>query len=200
MKYDPDATRGNLIQAAFDEVYRKGMRSASLDGILERAGVTKGALYHHFPNKKALCVAMVDEVIRPRVLELWVEPLAHSDDPIGTLQEILRTRALPTSEEQVRCGCPLNNLSQEMSSVDEEFRLQLVNVYDHWRTGIREALERGQKAGTVRRDIDSGDTALFIVSSMEGAMGMAKNVHSVDALRSATGVLVSFLETLRPNN
>ena len=199
MKYDPDATRGNLVQAAFDEVYQHGVRAASLDGILGRAGVTKGALYHHFSNKKALCEAMLDEVIRPRVVETWAAPLAESTDPITTIQGIVKGFD-QVSEEQVVHGCPLNNLSQEMSGVDEEFRAKLVEVYGQWHESLREALARGQGNGTVRRDADPGKIAGFVVASLEGAFGMAKNARSVDVLADATGQLVDYLETLRSAN
>jgi len=195
-KYDPDATRENLVQATFDEVYQHGMRSASLDGILGRAGVTKGALYHHFSNKKALCSAMLEEVIRPRVVETWVTPLARSEDPVASLQQILRGFH-DIGEEQVVHGCPLNNLSQEMSGVDEEFRAKLVEVYDLWRESIRDALKRGQGSGTVRRDIDPGKVALFVVSALEGAFGMAKNARSVSTLKDSAEMLASYLDTIR---
>jgi TetR/AcrR family transcriptional repressor of nem operon len=198
-KYDPDATRENLVQAAFYEVYQHGVRSASLDGILGRAGVTKGALYHHFSNKKALCEAMLDEVIRPRVIETWAVPLAASDDPITTIQGIL-SGFDQLREEQVVHGCPLNNLSQEMSGVDEEFRARLVDVYDQWHESLRKALARGQGNGTVRQDADPGKIAGFLVASLEGAFGMAKNARSVEVLTDAAGQLVDYLETLRRPN
>jgi AcrR family transcriptional regulator len=199
VKYDPDATREKLVQAAFDEVYHHGLRAASLDGILGRAGVTKGALYHHFNNKKALCQAMLDEVIRPRVVETWVVPLAEADDPITTIQGILKGFD-QVSEEQVVHGCPLNNLSQEMSGVDDEFRAKLVDVYDQWHESLREALGRGQANGTVRPDADPDKIAGFLVASLEGAFGMAKNARSVKVLADATRQLVDYLETLRSPN
>lgn len=198
-KYNPGATRENLVQAAFDEVYQHGVRAASLDGILGRAGVTKGALYHHFSNKKALCEAMLDEVIRPRVVETWAVPLAESDDPIATIQGILKGFYQMT-EEQVVHGCPLNNLSQEMSGVDEEFRARLVEVYGQWHESLRDALARGQKNGTVRRDTDPDKVAGFVVASLEGAFGMAKNARSAEVLSDAAGQLVDYLETLRSPN
>ena len=51
---NPDLTRAKLLEAGFQEVYEHGFRSASIDSILARAGVTKGALYHHFSSKQAL--------------------------------------------------------------------------------------------------------------------------------------------------
>jgi AcrR family transcriptional regulator len=46
-------------------------RSADVNAILAAAGVTKGALYHHFENKEALGYAVVDEVIASRTREKW---------------------------------------------------------------------------------------------------------------------------------
>ena len=60
---DAERTRELLLQAAFQEMCRSGFRSADLDAMLAAAGVTKGALYYHFDNKKALGYAVVDEVI-----------------------------------------------------------------------------------------------------------------------------------------
>ena len=57
---DPERTRVRLLQAAFEEMYRSGYRSADLDAILAAAGVTKGALYYHFDNKESLGYAVVD--------------------------------------------------------------------------------------------------------------------------------------------
>ena len=84
---DPDKTREALLQAACDEIHRFGFQAASLERILSTAGVTKGALYHHFPNKAALGYAVVDELIKPHCIECWVRPLERADDPIQTMIE-----------------------------------------------------------------------------------------------------------------
>ena len=60
----------------------------ALNDILKETGVTKGALYHHFPNKKALGLAVVAS-IRRMVQEFWLDPLADTDDPIAGLEGIL---------------------------------------------------------------------------------------------------------------
>ena len=119
----PDATRGKILAAAFEEIYRRGFQAASLDAILEKAGVTKGALYHHFPDKAALGYAVVDEIVREPVLEAYLGPLeSHEADPLTGIQQILRRRADDFHSGGVDLGCPLNNLAQEMSPLDEHFR------------------------------------------------------------------------------
>jgi AcrR family transcriptional regulator len=59
--------------------------------ILDRAGVTKGALYHHFENKDALGYAVVDEVIGDMLYDKWLRPLEHAENPIDALARIVQS-------------------------------------------------------------------------------------------------------------
>ena len=90
VKRNPEQTRQRILEAAFEEVYRNGFRSASLQRILADTGLTKGALYHHFPNKDALGHAIIDEVLRQHLWARWVEPVLHDKDPISGLQSALK--------------------------------------------------------------------------------------------------------------
>jgi AcrR family transcriptional regulator len=71
-KRQPEVTRQRLLQAAFEEIYRRGYQGASLDTILDQAGVTKGALYHHFPDKAELGYAVVDDIVKGLLLQRWL--------------------------------------------------------------------------------------------------------------------------------
>jgi AcrR family transcriptional regulator len=197
---EPDVTREKLLGAAFEEIYRHGFQAASLDAILAGAGVTKGALYHHFPNKSALGYAVVDEVIAPIVLTDWLNGFAAPGaDPIDALHDALRNKfATIARAGHVPFGCPLNNLAQEMSPVEEAFRAKVNAVFDSWRLGFTRALERGQADGTVRRDIDAAKTAAFIIAAAEGSFGIAKSANSPELLGASLDVLHDFVESLRP--
>jgi TetR/AcrR family transcriptional repressor of nem operon len=195
---DPDVTRDKLLKAAFEEIYRRGFQAASLDTILARAGVTKGALYHHFPDKASLGYAVVDEVVKGLLLERWGVLEPPSDDPVTTLQRILRRRAASLTPREVELGCPLNNLAQEMSPLDQRFRRGVNATFDIWTEAVAKDLERGQEEGKVRRDLNAGKIAAFVVASIEGSFGLAKGAQSAAMLRSNLEVLSSFLESLRP--
>ena len=192
-----DTTRQKLLQAAFAEIYRNGFQAASLTQILSEIGLTKGALYHHFPNKKALGLAVVEEIIRPHVALMMFEPLAHTQQPITSMQGLLVAKATESDSMMVALGCPLNNLMQEMSQVDETFRLHLNGLFQDWVGVVRDALTRGQTSGEVRQDVDAAETAFFIVSSLEGCIGMSKNTQSVAAFRGCLAQLGRYLDTLK---
>ena len=195
----PDITRDKLLQAAFDEIYRRGFQAASLETILDQAGVTKGALYHHFPDKAALGHAVVDDVVTDLLLERWLGVLARQPgDPLTALQGMLKERVAQLSPDEVELGCPLNNLAQEMSPLDERFRRRVAATFDTWGRGFAEALERGQAEGTVRKDVDPKKTAHFLVAAIEGSFSIAKAAQSPALLRSNLEVLSTLLESLRP--
>lgn len=193
---DPQRTRRELLDAAAAEIHRKGFQAASLAAILSHTGVTKGALYHHFPNKKALGLAVLDRV-EQTVLDLWVRPLEGADDPVRAFQEALRRAAASLEPADIELGCPLNNLAQELSAVDEEFRARVVAVYDKWREGIARALARGQGRGTVDPTVDPRTVAAFVVASLTGGRGLAKTARSPELLDVCVRGLSAYLDTLR---
>ncbi len=179
----PDVTRDTIVNAAYQEIYRHGFQAASLNNILARTGLTKGALYHHFPTKDALGFAVIEEVVREGLDAMVFAPLRESSAPYSTLLEIIGHKAQRADVESVTLGCPLNNLMQEMSPLDAAFKQRLNAVLKNWQDTVTEALTRAQQQGRVRRGVDCRAAALFIVSAWEGCVGVAKNLQSVKDFR-----------------
>jgi TetR/AcrR family transcriptional repressor of nem operon len=198
VRRDPKATRQKLLEAAFHAFYEQGFQGTGLDDVLARTDVTKGALYHHFANKMELGYAVVQEMLRPWMLRQWVDPLGTSGDPVSEILATQRAILGHMDEHQFHMGCPVNNLTQEMASVDEGFRLRLEALMQEWRSAIAKALDRGRAAGTVREDVDPEATAAFLVAAWEGMSGTGKTSRDRNLMRSMGSVMESFLETLRP--
>jgi TetR/AcrR family transcriptional regulator, transcriptional repressor for nem operon len=193
---DPERTRERLLQAASREVYRSGFQSASLDAILAAAGVTKGALYHHFGSKEALGYAVVDEVIAPDVHGTWVRPLQGGKDGIEALIGIVQD--ISVRPEDVRGGCQLNNLAQEMSPLDAGFRKRLSEVFDAWREAVAFVLQEGQIHGRIRRDVEPVDAAGLLIAMVEGYGSLAKNAQDPKVMKAGIRNIVAWLRSLRP--
>ena len=184
------------MRAAFREMYRSGFRSADLDAILAAAGVTKGALYYHFDNKDALGYAVVDEVIASNLHQKWVRPLRDAKNPLDVLVGIIQSESLKI--EDVQRGCPLLNLSQEMSGLDEGFRRRTAKVYKDWHDAMAEALRQGQKRGVVRSDINANETATFLIATWEGYVVLGKNSQDPRTMQSGQRRVSGHIESLRP--
>lgn len=194
---DPERTRERLLQAAFQQVYRYGFQSAGIDTILATTNVTKGALYYHFNSKDALGHAIVDEIVAKFVRDRWLLPLERNKekDPIDVLIGIVR--AIPTRPKDVRGGCPLVNLAQEMSPLDEQFRKRLERLFLAWQEGVATLLRKGQSRGTVRRDLNADEAASFLVAMIEGYEVLAKNAQDVKVWEVGIRNIVGWLKTLR---
>ncbi len=191
-----EATRQQLLAAAFEEIHRVGFQSASVSRILKHTGVTKGALYHYFPSKKALGYAVLDEMIRQGMREFWIEPL-QAGHPIDAIIHTITEAGRQMTLDDIRLGCPLANLSQEMSPVDEGFRERIESIYAEWRDGIAAGLRRGQEAGEIRRDVDPDGMAVMIVATLEGCLAAAKNAQSHELLMQCGHALIGILDDLR---
>jgi TetR/AcrR family transcriptional repressor of nem operon len=196
---DSERTRERLLQAASREIYRSGFQSASVDTILAVAGVTKGALYYHFDSKEALGHAVIDEVIATCVRGKWVRPLQNGTDPIDAL--IGAVQGIPVRPADVRGGCQLNNLAQEMSSLDAGFRKRLAIIFDAWREAVASVLREGHAHGSVRCDVEPADAAGLLIAMVEGYASLAKNAQDPKVMKAGIRNIVGWLRSLRaPGN
>ena len=195
----PEATRRRLLEAAFAEFYAHGFQGGSLNHIVEQAGATKGALFHHFEGKQALGYAVLDDLIGPLLLTRWLDPVAHSTDPLTDIQHAFRryVEADIASGHWLQ-GCPLNNMAQEMSPLDPGFQQRIDRLYDTWRAEYAAALERGLGAGTVRRGTSPARVAALIVAAQMGIYGSGKSSRDAAVMRLVTDGVCDYLDSLRP--
>ena len=196
---DPERTRERLLQAAFREIHRSGFQSASIDAILAAANVTKGALYYHFDSKETLGYAVVEEKIAKLTHDRWLRPMRSEGESIDILIGVVRR--IPARTQDVRAGCPLLLLAQEMSPLDEQFRKRLERIFLDWQEGVATLLRKGQSQGTVRRDLNPVESASFLVALVEGYATLAKNAQDAKVWNAGIRNIVGWLRSLRtPGN
>ena len=197
---DPEATKQRLLQAGFREFHRSGFNAADIDRILEDAGVTKGALYYHFKSKRGLGYAVVTEVLRDWIRDRWLRPLEMAPDPVEALQALATWGETSVTAKALALGCPLQGLVEELSGVDEGFRVRLATIYEDWRGGLARLLSTAQDRGQVRSEIDVDAASTFIVAAWQGSIGLAKAYQSGDTLKSCRLGLDVYLRTLKEPN
>lgn len=196
---DPAVTRRKLLESAFAEFYANGFQGGSLNHIVEAAGATKGALFHHFASKHDLGYAVVDDIIGPLLLQRWLAPIDNAADPLTAIQHAFRRYV----EEDIASGnllhgCPLNNLAQEMSPLDGGFHTRINALYGLWREQYALALRRGIAAGNVKASVDVGAVAAATVAAQMGIWGSGKSSRDPEVMRQAADGLCVYLESLRP--
>jgi TetR/AcrR family transcriptional repressor of nem operon len=170
-------TRAAILGAAFEEIYARGFHASSIDAILERTDLTKGAVFHQFASKLELGYAVVEEVIKPMLLARWVTPLSAFDDPLAGVVSLVERNIVEARQASLNMGCPLGNLIQEMSNGDPEFRRRLRGCLEVWVDGVAEHIERGRISGHVPRSTKPRALAEYIVMTIEGAFTVIKGLR-----------------------
>jgi len=191
--YDPVALRGRILDVAAAAFQAHGYHATSTHDIMRKAGVTGGAFHHHFPSKKSLGLAVVRERVAPEVEQTWIAPVRTAKTALKGVLDVFEDIATSLDAQGKVFGCPLNNLTIELSLADPEFQRAVGEVFDGWRKAIADKA-RTDKAGAPNAD---GIGAL-VVAAYSGAMAMAKAEQSAEPLRLCASQLATLLRAMRP--
>ena len=162
-------TQEKLLQATFDEVYQNGYHGTGLSVILNKANINKGSMYHLYKSKKDLMLDVIEKIIKHNISIKYASLLTVEKNIINELLSIIKD----TSKFDFVKGCPLNNLIQELSQSDEEFKNALESVYLHFEDIIKNALDRAIEIKEIKQ-CNTKELSMFIVALIEGALITAK--------------------------
>jgi AcrR family transcriptional regulator len=185
---DPDGLRCRLVDAAYEAFATRGYHATSVHDLKRATGATGGALAHHFPTKKDLAVAVLQDRIADAVEETWIRPVLSARTAADGIQTVFARIAEELDRQGSVSGCPLNNLALELSRHDEDFRRLIDAVFVRWRGAIAEKIRADQSAGRLQ-GLDAEAFATFVVASYSGAMAMAKAAQDAQALRTCAAEL-----------
>jgi AcrR family transcriptional regulator len=110
-----------LIQAASELFYAKGVRAIGIDAVIERAGVNKMSLYRRFTSKEDLVVAYLERMDDAYWRRFGASIAKHPGEPARQLVQILADLAERASEPAYR-GCPFVNVSCEFDGAEHRVR------------------------------------------------------------------------------
>lgn len=194
---DLERTRKEILDVAFMEVFTRGFQGVSVDDIVKKTSQTKGAFYHVFPTKLELGYALVDEVIGPMMMERWIAPLENYENPLDGILKQMKLLMGKADPEFRKYGCPLNNLVQEMSPVDPEFKKRTQAVLEQWISETDRHLKRAKKNGFIKSDVNTKQVAHFVVMAHEGFYGMLKGIDDPKAFDTLYDSLKTFFGAIR---
>lgn len=192
------ATREMLLQAHFKAMHLHGFQGMRTDKVIQSLAITKGAFYHYFPDKLSLGYAIVEEVLRPQYLGLWKIVEQHPQGVIEGVLVVLRKfrTEICISDETASLGCPLNNLIQEMTPLDEGFHNRLQFIVIEEKRMLKQGLKAGVQTGLLPKETEIEQVALFIIASLQGAFAVAKVLKSKAAFDQSIEMLEQWVKML----
>jgi len=168
------ATRRRLLMAAERCFAIEGYEATSMQEIADAAGVGVGTLYHHFPDKRALLLALIDdwgdrELARERAIDVAERYLGP--DPRAAIEADLAQRA-----ERLRREGGFQLLLMQLADRDHDVRSRLDRILQVGRERLRDLVVLGQRRGVFRPEVDPL-AAAFLVQNAIHMTARAVFVH-----------------------
>src|SRR5437763_15879399 len=115
-------TRQRIVEAAMELFWLKGYGSTSIADILSRSQVNSGSLYHFFPSKQDVLIAVL-EAYRDGIEPMLLEPAwSGIDNPIERIFALLQSYRGMLLETECTYGCPIGSLALELHEPDPTVR------------------------------------------------------------------------------
>lgn len=190
-------TRLTILHKAFELIYTKGYQTTSIDEIIATTQVTKGAFYYHFKTKDEMGVAIIEEILKPTMHENFIKPTEASQNPTEDFYNMISYLLLEDPFLQVKYGCPVGNLTQEMTPWNTKFSEALAELVDLWKATIINSIEKGKESGLIRKDVVGEQVAFFILSGYWGIRNFGKLQNDNSSYITYLKELKSYLNGLK---
>jgi len=186
---DQDARR-RLLDAAKRLLWDRGFDATSPRAVLAESGVGQGSLYHHFPTKKALAGAALDE--------LADDLIAEADRLLGEdgRPPLDRLRAWLTRPRDGLKGCRMGRLSGDPEVFDAALHGPLARYFDHLRARVADCLRQAQVHRQVPGDLDADAVAATLVAVVQGGYVLSRTSSDGEAVGRATAGAMALLDAL----
>ncbi|MBI4557095.1 MAG: TetR/AcrR family transcriptional regulator [Candidatus Hydrogenedentes bacterium] len=188
-----NSTKDRLIDDAERLIQRRGFSATSVNDVLAVTGVTKGALYHHFPGKDDLELAVLKRA--GEAFLRWLDDVLLGPSPRESLRHFFTCALEHHQREQFVGGCLFGNTALEMSDVSRRHTDYVDGVFREWSNRLETVICAGQRGGQIREDFPAQDLALMVVATIEGGIMLSRLCKNERPLRSCLDSLVAFLWT-----
>jgi AcrR family transcriptional regulator len=191
----PPDTRMRILLAAMELFWEKGYYSTSIADLLKRAEVNAGSLYHFFPGKQDVLLAVL-AMYREGIGPMLLEPAWRGvSDPIGRIYALLARYRIHIVQTDCSYGCPIGSLALELHEPDPPVRELIAANFSAWASAIEQCL---REAGSrLPRTVDHASLARFVLTTMEGGVMLARTYRDVRPYDEAVAQLRNYLDGLQ---
>jgi AcrR family transcriptional regulator len=187
-------TRQRLIEAAMELFVFQGYERTGLAQVAKRAGANPGSLYYFFPTKEDLLAATLErrkELLYPEVLQpIW----ERVSDPLERVFGLLAGYRQMLIVTEFDHGCPIGNLVLELGNTHPNIRRLLAENFDNWLAAIEACFVEARERLPAR--IVPRELAVFVLTTMEGAVLLARTYRDFEAYDAAIVTLRDYVERL----
>lgn len=192
---DAMSVRDRIVHSALQLFAEKGYGSTSVAEILSAADVNAGSLYHVFPGKQDVLLAVL-AAYRDGLAPMLLRPAWEGvTDPIERVFALLaKYRALLASTD-CTYGCPIGSLALELHEPDPAVRELLAKNFQGWVAAIERCFD--EAGDRLPRDVDRRQLAMLALATMEGGVMVSRTERTMDAFDDAVAAFRSYIDHLQ---
>lgn len=175
-------TKTKIIAKAEALIREQGFEATSLNDVVEKAGVSKGAFFHYFPNKQAISREILDKYANEQIFLPLEKHLGSNAGSVKNgLFKFLEEMFGAYAQKKFKGGCLLGNFALELADRDEKAREHMKHIFLQWEnqlvTHLKPAAEQGKLLMEPRQ------FARLLIATIEGITMMSR-VHK-DNIRAS---------------
>ena len=190
----PELTRDRILLAGMRLFSAKGYQSTSIADILREAEAHSGSLYHFFPTKQHLLLAVL-EAYRDGIETMLLGPAwSDVDDPIERVFALLAAYRRALVATDCTYGCPIGSLALELHEPDPPVRELLAVNFSGWIARVRACLDAARDR--LPDAVDTGQLAVFALTTMEGAVMQARTQRALAPFDASIASLRDYFNRL----
>ena len=163
-----EETERKIIHAALELFVRNGYHGTSINDIMKKVGLSKGALYAHFTSKGELLLRIIDE-FKVRYIDEMIRTVnEYEGNAIEKLHRTFSFSSLFAYQHQNLCVF-LTFLTTELKA-DVDFEPTLKNIYREYQKFISQLIHQGIKQGLLKKDLNPDLAALSFMALHDGVL------------------------------
>lgn len=158
-KKDTVIRQEEIILAALTLVANQGVKSMTIERIARIVGIVPSAIYRHFNNKSEILEAVLG-MIGERMKKNAIEVNQENDDSLEAIRKLLMRQVQLVMEFS---AIPQIMFSEEVYRENQELKAKLQKMIQGLLKGLTAIVERGQRQGRIRTDMESRRIAIMFL-------------------------------------
>ncbi|MEZ5741755.1 MAG: TetR/AcrR family transcriptional regulator [Burkholderiaceae bacterium] len=188
--------RQRLLDAAFAVIRQQGYSATTVDELCNRAGVTKGAFFHHFKTKEALAVAAADHWSEMTGGLFANAPYHQRADPLARVLAYVDFRKDLVRGEIAAFTCLVGTMVQEAYGRHDEIRRACErSICGHAKT-LEQDIAQAMAERGIADDWTAASLALHTQAVIQGAFVLAKATGDAQVALDSIDHLRRYIERL----
>lgn len=200
MNKDPENTRTKIMNAAESIILDKGFGGTTVSNVIEQAGVSKGAFFHHFSSKAELGEELVQRYAdqdAEHLEQTLVKAEGLSDDPLQQLLIFIKLfeQEIESLEEPFP-GCLFASYLQQSELFDHKILDIIRESMLLWRTRVLDKLKKIEQKHPPHRDVDLESLADMLMVIFEGSFVLSQSLNENKVIARQLSHYHSYLQLL----